>query len=55
MSKAATMKVGAGQYMSNNDAITMLPTIPPSRAATIDTATPVALQHHRMCKLQYKL
>lgn len=37
------MKVGAGQYVSSKVAITMLPMIPPRRAATIDTATPVAL------------
>lgn len=43
MSKAATMNVGAGQYISNKVAMTMLPIIPPSRAATIEIATPVAL------------
>lgn len=43
MSKAATINVGAGQYMSSNVDITKLPTIPPSLAATIDIATPVAL------------
>jgi hypothetical protein len=39
------MKVGAGQYMSNRVAITILPMIPPSLAATMDTATPVALEN----------
>lgn len=43
INRAATMKVGAGQYVSNNMAITILPIIPPRRAATIDIATPVAL------------
>lgn len=43
INKAATINVGAGQYMSNRDAITIFPIIPPSRAATIDIATPVAL------------
>lgn len=38
------MKVGAGQYVSSNAAITTLPMMPPRRAATIDTATPVALE-----------
>lgn len=38
------MNVGAGQYRSSSVAITMLPIIPPNRAATIDMATPVALQ-----------
>jgi hypothetical protein len=42
MSRTAMMKVGAGQYMSSRVAITMLPMIPPRRAAIIDTATPVA-------------
>lgn len=36
------MNVGAGQYMSKSWAITRFPTIPPSRAATIDIAIPVA-------------
>lgn len=40
----ATMNVGAGQYMSSSVAITILPIIPPRRAATIETATPVALK-----------
>lgn len=40
--RAATMKVGAGQYMSKSWAITILPIIPPRRAATIDIAIPVA-------------
>lgn len=44
MSRAATMKVGAGQYISSSVAITMLPIIPPNRAATIEIATPVALE-----------
>lgn len=39
----ATIKVGAGQYKSSKVAITMLPMMPPNRAATIDIATPVAL------------
>lgn len=39
----ATMNVGAGQYRSKSVAITILPIIPPNRAATIDIATPVAL------------
>ena len=39
------MKVGAGQYMSNRVAITILPMIPPSLAATMDIATPVALEN----------
>lgn len=43
MRRAATMKVGAGQYQSSNVAITMLPMIPPSLAATMEIATPVAL------------
>lgn len=38
------MNVGAGQYVSRRLAITKLPIIPPRRAATIDTATPVALR-----------
>lgn len=42
--RTATMNVGAGQYKSSNVAITMLPTMPPKRAATIDIATPVALK-----------
>lgn len=36
------MKVGAGQYMSRSWAMTILPIIPPRRAATIDMAIPVA-------------
>lgn len=44
INSAATMNVGAGQYKSSNVAITMLPIIPPKRAATIEIATPVALQ-----------
>lgn len=40
--RAATINVGAGQYMSNNWAMTILPIIPPSRAATIEIAIPVA-------------
>lgn len=44
MRRAATMNVGAGQYMSRSVAITMLPIIPPNRAATMDIATPVALE-----------
>lgn len=36
------MNVGAGQYMSNSCAMTILPIIPPRRAATIDIAIPVA-------------
>ena len=43
-SRTATMKVGAGQYVSSKAAMTTLPMIPPRRAATIDTATPVALK-----------
>lgn len=43
INKNATMKVGAGQYRSNSVAMTILPMIPPNLAATIDTATPVAL------------
>lgn len=43
-SSTATMNVGAGQYKSSNVAITTFPMIPPRRAATIDIATPVALQ-----------
>jgi len=39
------MKVGAGQYRSNRVAITILPMIPPSLAATMDIATPVALEN----------
>lgn len=50
MSRAATINVGAGQYMSSKVAITMLPIIPPRRAATIDTATPVALKHKILTK-----
>ena len=42
----ATINVGAGQYISIRDAITILPIIPPNRAATIDIATPVALQEY---------
>lgn len=42
-SNTETMNVGAGQYRSNNWAITMFPIIPPSRADIIDIATPVAL------------
>lgn len=42
-SKTATMKVGAGQYVSSRVAITTLPMMPPKRAATMDMATPVAL------------
>jgi len=42
---AATIKVGAGQYISNKVAITILPMIPPSLAATMDIATPVALEN----------
>lgn len=41
--RTATMNVGAGQYVSNNVAITTFPIIPPRRAATIEIATPVAL------------
>jgi hypothetical protein len=41
----ATINVGAGQYISNRVAITMLPMIPPSLAATMDIATPVALKN----------
>lgn len=41
--RAATMNVGAGQYKSSNVAITILPIIPPKRAATMEIATPVAL------------
>lgn len=44
MRRAATMNVGAGQYQSSNVAMTMLPIMPPSRAATIEIATPVALE-----------
>lgn len=40
--RAATMKVGAGQYTSKSWAMTILPIIPPRRAATIDMAIPVA-------------
>lgn len=43
INKTATINVGAGQYKSNNVAITIFPIIPPNRAATIDIATPVAL------------
>jgi hypothetical protein len=43
-SKTATMNVGAGQYASNNVAITTFPIIPPKRALTILIATPVALR-----------
>lgn len=42
--RMATMKVGAGQYWSSSAAITTLPMMPPRRAATMDTATPVALE-----------
>jgi hypothetical protein len=42
--KTATMNVGAGHIVSNKDAITTFPIIPPSLAATIEIATPVALQ-----------
>lgn len=42
------MKVGAGQYMSKSVAITMLPMMPPNLAATIDIATPVALQKNNV-------
>lgn len=42
--RAATMKVGAGQYMSRRVAMTMFPIIPPNLAATMETATPVALK-----------
>lgn len=48
--RTATMNVGAGQYKSSSVAITMLPTMPPKRAATIDIATPVALKQK---KIQY--
>lgn len=41
---AATINVGAGQYISSSIAITILPIIPPKRAAIIETATPVALE-----------
>uniref|UniRef100_A0A182VAJ0 Uncharacterized protein n=1 Tax=Anopheles merus TaxID=30066 RepID=A0A182VAJ0_ANOME len=44
-SRTATMNVGAGQYRSSRVAITTLPMIPPNRAATIEIATPVALQN----------
>lgn len=44
------MNVGAGQYRSSKVAITILPTIPPKRAATIDIATPVALKQKEMIK-----
>lgn len=40
--RAATMNVGAGQYMSKSWAITMFPMIPPRRAATMEIAIPVA-------------
>lgn len=42
---AATINVGAGQYISNRVAITILPMMPPSLAATMDIATPVALEN----------
>lgn len=41
------MNVGAGQYISSSDAITILPTMPPNLAATIEIATPVALKHRQ--------
>lgn len=44
ISRAATINVGAGQYKSKSVAITILPIIPPRRAATIEIATPVALE-----------
>lgn len=44
MSKTAMIKVGAGQYMSSRVAMTILPMIPPRRAAIMETATPVALK-----------
>lgn len=52
----ATMNVGAGQYMSSSVAITILPIIPPRRAATMEMATPVALKidftsHIKVAKL----
>lgn len=43
-SRTATINVGAGQYKSSNVEITTLPMMPPRRAATIDIATPVALE-----------
>lgn len=42
------MNVGAGQYVSSNCAMTILPMIPPSLAATIEIATPVALQNAKI-------
>lgn len=44
INNAATINVGAGQYVSSKLAITKLPMMPPRRAATIETATPVALR-----------
>lgn len=53
INKAATMNVGAGQYVSNNVAITIFPIIPPNRAATIDIAIPVALNEKNRTILIY--
>lgn len=47
ISKAATMKVGAGHMVSSKVAITTLPMIPPRRAATMEIATPVALKREK--------
>lgn len=44
----ATIKVGAGQYVSNNVAITTLPMIPPILAAIIEIAIPVALKRNKI-------
>lgn len=48
MRRAATMNVGAGQYQSRRVAITMFPMIPPSLAATMEMATPVALNQSKI-------
>lgn len=42
--RMATINVGAGQYKSRSVEMTTLPIMPPKRAATIDIATPVALE-----------
>ncbi len=47
------MNVGAGHIVSNKDAITTFPIIPPSLAATIEIATPVALQSKMGKKLKF--
>lgn len=53
--KTATINVGAGQYKSRSVAITTFPIIPPSRAATIEIATPVALLSEEKMQLRNDL